>query len=83
MESGIDEQAMHLLRVMNDRQAKGDTSANVFPHEVAHEVGLDPQSSDYEEVLDDLRTYGCIKETFISEGFKITSTGMARLAEED
>ena len=83
MESGIDEQAMQLLRVMNDRQAKGDTSADVFPHEVAQEVGLDPQSSDYEEVLDDLRSYGCIIETFTSGGFKITSTGMAKLAEED
>lgn len=83
MASGIEEQAMQLLRVMNDRQANGNTSANVFPHEVAHEVGLDPQSSDYEEVLDDLRTYGYIKETFVSGGFKITPPGMAKLAEED
>lgn len=82
MENELEEQGMQLLRVMNDRQAKGNTGADVFPHEVAHEAGLDPQSSDYEEVLDDLRTHGCIIETFISGGFKITSTGMAKLAEE-
>ncbi len=83
MENEIEEQAMELLRVMNERQAKGNTHADVFPHEVAHEAGLDPESSDYEEVLDHLRVHGYMHETYTSGGFWITSGGMARLAEED
>ena len=82
MENDIEEQAMRLLRVMNERQANGNTRADVFPHEVAHEAGLDPQSSDYEEALGHLRVHGYIEDTYISGGFRITSTGMVKLAEE-
>ena len=83
MENEIEEQGIQLLRMMNERQAKGNRDADVFPHEVAHEVGLDPQSSDYEEVLDDLKIRGLLIDHNISGGLRITGGGWARLAEED
>lgn len=83
MENDIEEQAMQLLRVMNERQAKGNTRADVFPHEMAHEAGVDPQSSDYEEALHHLRIYGYVADTYLSGGFTITDGGMEKLAEED
>ena len=83
MENDIEEQMIRLLQVMNERQAKGDPNTDVFPQEVAHEADLDPESSDYQEVLDELRVRGYLKDSNIGGGLRITRGGMARLAEGD
>lgn len=83
MENEFEEQMMRLLQVINERQAKGKTHTEVFPHEVAHEAGLDPESSDYQEMLDELCVRGYMHETYTSGGYWMTDGGLVRLAEED
>ena len=83
MDKEFEERAMELLRVINERLAKGKTHTDVFPHEVAHEAGFDPESVDYQEVLEELCVRGYMHETYTSGGYWITDGGLARLADED
>ena len=60
--------ALRLLRAMNDEQARGREEATVVPREAAKYAGLAPGEPDYEAALRHLIDRGALREFEASRG---------------
>jgi hypothetical protein len=89
MDAWVEGEAMRLLRMMDDLQAKGQEGACVSPSEVAAEAGLDPGPSAFERVVDHLEDEGAIVrderfDTLSGAGlYQMTRRGLEMLAQAE
>lgn len=82
----VEREAMRLLRVMDELQAKVQEGAYVSPSEVAVEAGLDPGPSIFEGVVNYLEYEGAIvrDERFgAQEFYQMTRRGLEMLGEDE
>ncbi len=82
MTTRVRKDAMRLLRVLNEHQAKDREGAEVVPYEVASYAQLDPTSAYYDAALDYLTTEGAlVPHENIGSGaaYRITRQGLDML----